>query len=86
VVIQWLAWLKVRRRYQAVARVASPELRREAYEIVELHLRQLMAWLWNDVGERGLANAISTWLLLEAERVHDDASAAYHRHNVALVI
>jgi hypothetical protein len=45
-----------------------------------------MAWLWNDLGERGLANAISTWLLLEAERVHDEASAAYHRHNVALVI
>lgn len=86
VVTQWLAWLKVRRRYQAVASVASLELRREAYEIVELHLRQLMAWLWNDVGERGLANAISTWLLLEAERVHDEASAAYHRHNVALVI
>jgi hypothetical protein len=86
VVAQWLTWLKVRRRYQAVARVASLELRREAYEIVELHLRQLMAWLWNDVGERGLANAISTWLLLEAERVHDEASAAYHRHNVALVI
>jgi len=82
----WLAWLKVRRRYEAIARVASLELRREAYEIVELHLRQLMAWLWNDVGERGLANAISTWLLLEAERVHDEASAAYHRHNVALVI
>lgn len=87
VVSQWLAWLKVRRRYEAVARVAgSMALRREAYEIVELHLRQLMAWLWNDLGERGLANAISTWLLLEAERVHDEASAAYHRHNVALVI
>lgn len=86
VVSQWLAWLKVRRRYEAVARVASLELRREAYEVVELHLRQLMAWLWNDLGERGLANAISTWLLLEAERVHDEASAAYHRHNVALVI
>lgn len=86
VVTQWLAWLKVRRRYEAIARVTSLALRREAYEVVELHLRQLMAWLWNDVGERGLANAISTWLLLEAERVHDEASAAYHRHNVALVI
>lgn len=86
VVEKWLAWLKVRRRYEAIARVASLPLRREAYEIAELHLRQLMAWLWNDVGERGLANAISTWLLLEAERVHDEASAAYHRHNVALVI
>lgn len=86
VVEQWLAWLKVRRRYEAVARVCASELRLEAYGIVELHLRQLMAWLWNDLGERGLANAISTWLLLEAERVHDEASAAYHRHNVALVI
>lgn len=83
---QWLAWLKVRRRYQAVARVSSLPLRKEAYEIVELHLRQQMAWQWNDLGERGLANAISTWLLLEAERVHDEESAAYHRHNVALVI
>lgn len=86
VVDQWLAWLKVRRRYEAIAAVTSLALRREAYEVVELHLRQLMAWFWNDVGERGLANAISTWLLLEAERVHDEASAAYHRHNVALVI
>jgi hypothetical protein len=86
VVAQWLAWLKVRRRYEAIAGVTSLALRREAYAIVELHLRQLMAWLWNDVGERGLANAIATWLLLEAERVHDEASAAYHRHNVALVI
>ncbi len=86
VVSLWLAWLKVRRRYEAIARVTSLALRREAYEIVELHLRQLMAWLWNDVGERGLANAIASWLLLEAERVHDEASAAYHRHNVALVI
>lgn len=83
---QWLAWQTVRRRYQAVARVASLELRKEAYELVEVHLRQQMAWLWNDLGERGLANAISTWLLLEAERVHDEESAAYHRHNVALVI
>jgi len=83
---QWLAWLEVRRRYEAVARVTSLEVRREAYEIIEVHLRQLMAWLWNDVGERGLANALSTWLLLEAERVHDEESAAYHRHNVALVI
>lgn len=82
----WLAWLSVRRRYRALAQVASIELRKQAYAIVELHLRQLMAWLWNDLGERGLANAISTWLLLEAERVHDEASAAYHRHNVALVI
>lgn len=83
---QWVAWLRVRQRYEAVARVTSLELRKDAYAIVELHLRQLMAWLWNDAGERGLANAISTWLLLEAERVHDEASAAYHRHNVALVI
>ena len=66
--------------------MASIELLKQAYAIVELHLRQLMAWLWNDLHERGLANAISTWLLLEAERVHDEASAAYHRHNVALVI
>ncbi len=83
---QWLAWLEVRRRYRAVAVVSSLDLRREAYEIIELHLRQQMAWLWNDLGERGLANAISSWLLLEAERVHDEESAAYHRHNVALVI
>ena len=86
VLATWLSWLEVRRRYRALAQVASIELRKQAYAIVELHLRQLMAWLWNDLHERGLANAISTWLLLEAERVHDEASAAYHRHNVALVI
>ncbi len=82
----WLAWLEVRTRYRALARVTAPDVRKQAYAVVELHLRQLMAWLWNDLGERGLANALSTWLLLEAERVHDEDSAAYHRHNVALVI
>lgn len=86
VVTRWLAWLAVREVYSTRAPMLSAELRKEAYGIVELHSRQLMAWMWNEQDERGLANAISTWLLLEAERVHDEESAAYHRHNVALVI
>lgn len=86
VVTRWLAWLDVRRAYLERAPMLPIDLRRDVYAIVELHSRQLMAWLWNDQGERGLANAISSWLMLEAERVHDEESAAYHRHNVALVI
>ena len=86
VLSSWLLWLSVRRRYQALAQVTAPELRKQAYTVLELHARQLMAWMWNEQEEHGLANAIATWLMLEAERVHDEESAAYHRHNVSLVI
>ncbi|MEM7156977.1 MAG: hypothetical protein AAF799_29265 [Myxococcota bacterium] len=86
VISSWLTWLSVRRRYQALAQVTAPELRKQAYVVLELNARQLMAWMWNEQRERGLANAIATWLMLEAERVHDEESAAYHRHNVSLVI
>jgi hypothetical protein len=82
----WADILEVQARYGALVRIAQPDERRQAFAIVELELRQMAAWFWNDLHERGLANAVSTWLLLEAERVRDHESAAYHRHNIALVV
>lgn len=82
----WIDVLKVQARYGALVRIAHADERRHAFAIVELELRQTAAWFWNDLHERGLANAVSTWLLLEAERVRDHESAAYHRHNIALVV
>jgi hypothetical protein len=83
---EWRACLEVMRRYRALLRVADEGELREAFMLVDLELRQTAAWFWNDLHERGLANAISAWLLLEAERAHDQAAAAYYRHNLALVV
>lgn len=82
----WMDVLEVQRRYGALVRIADADERRQAFSLTELELRQTAAWFWNDLGEKGLANAVSTWLLLEAERVRDHESAAYHRHNIALVV
>lgn len=82
----WWAWLEVGRRYADAVEVGGLPLRMVAYRLLEPEMRALAAWIWNNMHERGLANAVSSWLMLEAERVDDQASAAYHRHNVALVI
>ncbi|MBL4687870.1 MAG: hypothetical protein JKY37_24990 [Nannocystaceae bacterium] len=82
----WWAWLEVGRRYADAIEVGGLPLRIVAYRQLEPEMRGVAAWLWNNLSERGLANAVSSWLMLEAERVDDQASAAYHRHNVALVI
>lgn len=82
----WWAWLEVGRRYADAIEVGGLPLRIVAYRLLEPEMRGVAAWLWNNLNERGLANAVSSWLMLEAERVDDQASAAYHRHNVALVI
>lgn len=82
----WWAWLEVGRRYADASEVGGLQLRILAYRLLEPDMRSLAAWMWNHMAERGLANAVSSWLMLEAERVDDQASAAYHRHNVALVI
>lgn len=83
---EWEACLGVMARYDEVRGLASAGDLRQAYTLVELELRQTAAWMWNDLHERGLANAIFAWLLTEAERVEDHAAAAYHRHNAALVV
>ncbi|MEM6989194.1 MAG: hypothetical protein AAF721_01815 [Myxococcota bacterium] len=82
----WWAWLEVGRAYADAVEVGGLPLRIVAYRMLEPEMRHLAAWMWNNMHERGLANAVSSWLMLEAERVDDQASAAYHRHNVALVI
>lgn len=82
----WWAWLEVGRRYADAVEIGGLPLRIAAYSLLEPEMRTMAAWMWNDLHERGLANAVSSWLMLEAERVDDQASAAYHRHNVALVI
>ena len=83
---EWEACLNVMAHYDELLGLATPGELRQAYTLVELELRQTAAWMWNDLHERGLANAISAWLLTEAERVEDHSAAAYHRHNAALVV
>lgn len=82
----WWAWLEVVRRYADAVEVGGLRLRIAAYAVLEPEMRTLAAWMWNEMRERGMANAVSSWLMLEADRVDDQASAAYHRHNAALVI
>jgi len=82
----WWAWLEIGRCYADCVEIGGLPLRVVAYTLLEPEMRHLAAWMWNEQHERGLANAVSSWLMLEAERVDDQASAAYHRHNVALVV
>lgn len=82
----WTSWLEVCRCHADAVTIGGPSMRTGAYATLEPQMRAMAAWLWNQRGEKGLANAISAWLMLEAERADDQASATYHRNNVALVI
>ena len=79
--VVWRAWLWIRAEYEATP--WSPQRRRRAYAAIERELSRTALWLWEQRDERGLANAISIWLLREAEVVDDRRAAAHHRHVVA---
>jgi len=78
----WHDWLEVQDGYalfrRADAREALP-----VFQAIDAKAATLVHWLWYTRGERPMANAIASWLAMEADRVQDDASAAYHRQYVA---
>ncbi len=78
----WSAWLEVRDGYALHEQTGLGDAR-EVFGSVEQPLAHVVHWLWHHRSERPMANAIATWLALEAERIRDDASAQYHRQYVA---
>lgn len=78
----WHDWLEVQDGY-ALHRRADVTDPRMLFRAIDAKASPLVHWLWHDRNERPMANAIASWLAMEADRVHDDASAAYHRQYVA---
>ena len=79
----WTTWLAIRYAYERAAQGAPIGTMREVFSVVELAVAPFVGWLWMTRGERGLANAISFWLVCEAERVRLRDAAAHHRNWVA---
>lgn len=78
----WHDWLEVQDGY-GLHRRAGVHPQREVFQAIDAKASLLVHWLWHGRGERPMANAIATWLAMEAERVQDVESAAYHRQYVA---
>lgn len=78
----WIDWLEVRDGYMLALR-ADPERASELFASIEGPLSHVVHWMWHNRGERPMANALATWIALEAERVENHESARYHRQYVA---
>ncbi len=78
----WHDWLEVQDGY-ALHRRADAADALPVFQAIDAKASPLVHWLWHERSERPLANAIATWLAMEAEKVQDQASAAYHRQYVA---
>jgi hypothetical protein len=75
----WQTWLELRTAYERAARGATVSDMRDVFAVVERNLAPFVGWLWVTRHERGLANAVSVWLVGEAERVRLRDAAAHHR-------
>jgi hypothetical protein len=75
----WQTWIELRTAYERAARAATVADMREVFAVVERSLAPFVGWLWITRHERALANAVSVWLVCEAERVRHRDAAAHHR-------
>ncbi len=78
----WHEWLEVVDGY-ALHRRAEASDARPIFLAIDAELASVVHWMWHVRGERPMANAMATWVTLEAERMREDASAQYHRQYVA---
>jgi hypothetical protein len=78
----WYDWLEVQDGYTLHRRADVSEAR-PLFMAIDAKASTLVHWLWHERGERPMANAIATWLALEAERIQEAEAAAYHRQYVA---
>lgn len=80
----WDACTQLRKSYQVLLRTTGTAASRHVFGIVDAVSSEAVVWLWNEQGERALANALSLWLQLEAERVGHREAAAFHSRNAAV--
>lgn len=79
----WSVWVEIRDAYARAARGGALDERLATFEAAERHLGALVGWLWNDRRERALANAISFWLVCEADILDQHEVAEVHQPFVA---
>lgn len=77
----WLTCAHIHACFEDAVERAGSSAARAAYVRVEAEVGATAAWLWNERQERGLANALSLWLVTVAERVRDTSAADHHRRN-----
>ncbi len=78
----WHEWLEIQDGY-ALHRRADVSEARAVFQAIDAKAASIVHWLWHERGERPMANAVATWLTMEAERIHENESAQYHRQYVA---
>ncbi|MEM6291867.1 MAG: hypothetical protein AAGA54_11400, partial [Myxococcota bacterium] len=78
----WNDWLEIRDGYALHHRADVADLK-ALFQRVDAAMSPVVHWMWHARGERPMANAIATWLALEADRVSEEDAARYHRQYVA---
>lgn len=78
----WHDWLEIQDGYALHGRAGVSDAR-PVFQAIDAKAASVVHWLWHERGERPMANAIATWLTMEAERIQEDESAQYHRQYVA---
>jgi hypothetical protein len=78
---EWLAWASLREPWERLRSAGSLADRRAVFALARPMACNYAVWLYNDQGEKLLANAIFRWLLDEANVLGDDAAAVLLKRN-----
>jgi hypothetical protein len=79
---EWRLFLSLQRQYDLAATVGGYDARRFAFEAVNVPLCNLGAWLFNERGEKAIANGMFRWLLDESLQVGTDEDQERYKNNV----
>ncbi|MBK8251856.1 MAG: hypothetical protein IPK82_04210 [Polyangiaceae bacterium] len=81
---EWREFAALKMAYERGMRLGGPELRYLAFTKVHTDLSALAVWLFNERGERPIANAMLRFLLSEAQAVGDAEAIELQTKNVAI--
>lgn len=76
-------WVGVKQAYERVGRLGGEAARRVVFVVVHQHVCAQAVWLWNERGQKPLANAIFRWLLEEARQLSAEDLVRLQTKNVA---
>jgi hypothetical protein len=68
---EWREWLALRAAVERAQRLAGMELRRLLFPRLHSDCTKWSVWMWNMRRERAISDAMTRWLLAEAEAVGD---------------
>jgi hypothetical protein len=81
---EWREWVELLRSHERLAQLGGDELRRVVFPKVHSNVCALAVWLWNQRGERTVANAMFRWLRDEAKHVGDERAFELQTKNAKL--